>query len=168
MHRLARPASRHRKARRSLLPELPTIIVVHRKENRRKCTVEPLRGHPGFDFHLYPATEPASLTSYIRLGLTGPVLDRTLHRHAGLLVLDATWRYASQMEAAFCHIPSVSLPPVQTAYPRISKQHADPPQGLATIEAIFAAYSILGRPTQGLLDQYRWARPFLSKNAWLT
>ena len=39
-----------------------------------------------------------------------------------------------------------------------------PAVGLATIEAIYAAYRVLGRDTTGLLDGYHWAEPFLELN----
>jgi pre-rRNA-processing protein TSR3 len=68
------------------------------------------------------------------------------------------------MEQAFVHIPVRSLPPWTTAYPRLSKTRPDPEDGLATIEAIFAAYTILGRPTEGLLDNYLWADQFRALN----
>jgi hypothetical protein len=33
------------------------------------------------------------------------------------------------------------------------------------VEALYLAYHILGRPTDGLLDSYRWAEEFLRANA---
>ena len=36
--------------------------------------------------------------------------------------------------------------------------------GLATIEAIYAAYRLLGRDTTGLLDHYRWGSEFIELN----
>ena len=53
----------------------------------------------------------------------------------------------------------------KTAYPRSSKLFDDPDAGLATIEAIFAAYVALGRDTSGLLDSYHWSDEFLALNA---
>ena len=43
-------------------------------------------------------------------------------------------------------------------------QTSDPDNGLASVEALFVAYHILGRPTTGLLDHYRWAAEFLRAN----
>jgi pre-rRNA-processing protein TSR3 len=142
----------------------PTLIVVHPRERRQKCTVEPLRGRPGFIFWTFPETGPQSLQCYVRLGLGGPDLSRD-DAGRGLLVLDGTWRLAAGMEARFADIPIRSLQPWQTAYPRVSKLFDDPAAGLATIEAIFAAYHILGRDTSGLLDEYYWRDEFLRKNA---
>ena len=142
----------------------PTIIVVHTKEKRSKCTVEPLRGRPGFVFWKYPRIGPEPLDGYLRLGLGGPLLSEQ-DSSRGLLVLDGTWRLASAIEPAFAHIPVRTLPPDwQTAYPRKSKLFEDPFSGLATIEAVYAAYVILGRDTTGLLDEYHWAEEFLCAN----
>jgi len=145
----------------------PTIIVVHHKERRSKCTVAPLRGKPGFVFRKYPHAETVSLPNYVRLGLEGPVLsDDAADR--GLLVLDGSWRWTEAMERDFEDVPVRSLPPWQTAYPRVSRTFNDPTAGLATIEAIYAAYTILGRDTHGLLDDYHWAAEFLKRNEeWL-
>ena len=144
---------------------LPTVIVVHPRENRKKCSVEPLRGRAGFEFSTYRADTPAILPAgqYVRLGLGGPLLS-TADQQFGLLVLDGTWRWAEAMEAQYQHIPVRSLPPWRTAYPRVSKVFDDPATGLATIEAIWVAYWCLGRETTGLLDHYRWGDQFLDLN----
>ncbi|HUG89309.1 MAG TPA: hypothetical protein VML55_00650 [Planctomycetaceae bacterium] len=142
----------------------PTIIVVHPTERRTKCTVEPLRGREGFVFWKHPHAGPESLEGYVRLGLGGTPLTRS-DAHRGLLVLDGTWRRAATMASRFADLPVRSLPPWQTAYPRVSKLFDDPAHGLATIEALFAAYHILGRDTAGLLDAYYWADEFLRRNA---
>ncbi|MEX0702871.1 MAG: hypothetical protein WD069_12315 [Planctomycetales bacterium] len=141
----------------------PTIIVVHPKERRSKCSVEPLRGRDGFLFWKYPARGGESLENYVRLGIGGPPLGPEDARR-GLLVLDGTWRRAAAMEKDYADVPIRSLPPWQTAYPRVSKTFDDPAEGLATIEALFAAYTILGRDTRGLFDHYRWAERFLERN----
>jgi pre-rRNA-processing protein TSR3 len=59
-----------------------------------------------------------------------------------------------------------SLPLIHTAYPRKSEVFADPTEGLATIEALYAALRILGRDTRGLLDHYHWKQKFLELNGW--
>ena len=142
----------------------PTIIVVHRRENRSKCSVEPLRERDEFTFWTYPDDGPESLAGYVRLGIGGPLLSEA-DRHSGLLVIDGTWRLAERMEKKYAHLPIRSLPPCQTAYPRVSKVFDDPAAGLATIEAIHLAYHLLGRDTATLLDHYRWRDEFLQKNA---
>ena len=144
---------------------LPTVIVVHPRENRKKCSVEPLRGRAGFQFSQFRSTESAALPDgqYVRLGIGGPLLSPA-DQSSGLLVLDGTWRWAEAMEMQYQHVPVRSLPPWKTAYPRVSKVFDDPATGLATIEAIWLAYWCLGRDTTGLLDAYRWGDQFLELN----
>jgi pre-rRNA-processing protein TSR3 len=141
----------------------PTVIVVHPREKRRKCTVEPLRGRPEFVFRKFPAALDIAPENYVRLGLDGPLLGPD-DADKGLLVLDGTWRLAAQMDAAYAQFPARTLPLWKTAYPRSSKVRVDPDVGLATIEAIYLAHHLLGRPTEGLLDHYHWAAEFLELN----
>lgn len=145
------------------LPHPPTLLVVHRKEKRSKCTVEPLRGQAGFEFVWYPLNHRPNVEGYVRLGMDGPLISSS-DAGCGLLVLDATWRLAEKMEQDFAEVPVRSLPPFETAYPRVSKLSEDPTGGLATIEAVYAAYHLLGRTTQGLLDAYYWRAEFLERN----
>ena len=105
------------------------------------------------------------LSQYVRLGIGGPVIGPQ-DANRGLLLLDGTWRWAAKMETAYQHMTVRSLPKIQTAYPRKSEVFEDPAEGLATIEALYAALRLLGRETQGLLDQYHWKRQFLELNGW--
>jgi pre-rRNA-processing protein TSR3 len=68
------------------------------------------------------------------------------------------------MASSFEEIPKRSLHGYRTAYPRVSKQGTDPDNGLASVEAIYLAYHILGRSTEGLLAHYLWAGDFLRLN----
>jgi pre-rRNA-processing protein TSR3 len=144
-------------------PAPVTVIVVHPKERRSKCTVAPLRGDPRFQFVKHPR-RPERLDGYVRLAMSGPELSLA-DADAGLLVLDGTWRWAGAMEANVAEVPTRTLPPLTTAYPRVSKVFDDPDGGLATIEAVYAALRILGRDTTGLLDHYAFAAGFLRQNA---
>ncbi len=141
----------------------PTVIVVHPRENRQKCSVEPLRSNPDFVFWTFPKRGAESIDGYVRLGIGGPLLSPD-DAPKGLLVLDGTWRLAQRMEPSFNALPIRSLPVWTTAYPRVSKVFSDPLEGLATIEAIFAAYVALGRDVTGLLDSYYWKDRFLELN----
>ena len=143
----------------------PTVIVVHPRERRSKCTVEPLRGRDEFVFCTFPSTAPVELGKYVRLGLGGRLLSAA-DSELGLLLLDGTWRLAARMEPFYSHVEVRSLPPTQTAYPRKSVVYPDPNEGLATIEALYAALRILGRSTSKLLDQYHWKDEFLKLNDW--
>jgi len=144
----------------------PTVIVVHPRERRSKCSVEPLRSRQEFIFTTYPSPVPVDLANYVRLGIGGPVISPA-DADQGLLLLDGTWRWAAKMEAAYQQMTVRSLPAVKTAYPRKSEVFEDPAEGLATIEALYAAMKLLGRDTSGLLDHYYWKERFLEMNGWL-
>ena len=144
----------------------PTVLVIHPRERRSKCTVEPLRGRDDVVFVRFPDKVPVELDGYIRLGLGGPELS-TEDAGCGLLVLDGTWKLAQRMQPFYSDLPVRTLPSVTTAYPRVSQLYEDPDGGLATIEAVYAAHRILGRSTDGLLDHYYWKNGFLEGNPWL-
>jgi pre-rRNA-processing protein TSR3 len=145
-------------------PTFPiTVIVRHLRENPKKCSILPLRGRPDIAIHTHPVKRPLDLTGYVRLAAAGPPLTFA-DAAAGLLLLDGSWRWAGAMARDFSAVPPRSLHGWQTAYPRLSKQGTDPDNGLASVEALFIAYHILGRPTAGLLDHYHWAQAFLERN----
>ncbi|MCI0639859.1 MAG: hypothetical protein L0Y72_19505 [Gemmataceae bacterium] len=141
-----------------------TIIVRHPKENAKKCSVLPLRGRADIDFHIFPVKQPLNLEKYVRLAPEGPELSDA-DKECGILLLDGSWRWAKAMTKAFEHVPPRSLSGIRTAYPRASKRGTDPDTGLASIEALFVAFQILGRPTEGLLDHYHWKEEFLRLNS---
>ncbi len=120
-----------------------------------------------FRFFTYPQDELPDLSTYVLLTLDAPPLSiEDLDK--GLFLIDGTWRYAELMQKQLPEphlFQKRSLPGnFQTAYPRKQTDCLDPSRGLASIEALFAAYLILGRSTQGLLDQFYWKDQFLSKN----
>jgi len=141
----------------------PTVIVRHTRENPRKCSVLPLRGREDLIFLNYPVVQQPQLEGYVRLAADGPELSHA-DAESGLLLLDGSWRWAGSMTRNFAGVPPRSLHGWRTAYPRMSKQGTDPDNGLASVEALFIAYHILGRATAGLLDHYRWANDFLALN----
>jgi pre-rRNA-processing protein TSR3 len=141
-----------------------TIIVRHARENPKKCTVLPLKGRDDVRLLSYPAKDLPSFEGYIRLAADGPELSGA-DCACGILLLDGSWRSADKMVTHFQAIPPRSLHGWKTAYPRVSKLGTDPDNGLASIEALYVAYHILGRPPAGLLDHYHWASRFLELNA---
>ena len=144
-----------------------TIILRHRRENLKKCSLRGLEGRPDMQFLTYPRDSLPSLEGYILLDMDAPVLTKTDAGH-GLFLLDATWRYAERMCNFIGKAPGLiarRLPDeVRTAYPRRQEDCLDPERGLASIEALYTAYRILGRPCEGLLDDYYWRKEFLEKN----
>ena len=141
----------------------PILIVRHPAENPRKCSVYPLRGRAGLTFLSYPVRNPPDLSGYVRLAADGPPLTAA-DAGKGILLLDGSWRWAEAMTRDFADVPPRSLTGWKTAYPRVSKLGTDPDNGLATVEALFIACQVLGLPTNGLLDHYRWSAAFLEAN----
>ena len=68
------------------------------------------------------------------------------------------------MTRDFADVEPRSLSGWKTAYPRVSRLGTDPDNGLASVEALTSRYHLLGLPTAGLLDHYRWAGEFLAAN----
>ena len=141
----------------------PTIIVRNSRENPRKCSVLPLKERPDLIFLGYPVARRPRLEGYCRLAAEGEELS-SRDAGLGLLLVDGSWRWAELMNRDFLDVPTRALHGYQTAYPRRSKLGTDPDNGLASVEALFLAYHILGRPTAGLLDHYHWAAEFLRLN----
>jgi pre-rRNA-processing protein TSR3 len=154
------------------------VVVQDYKENRRKCTLSPLEGRPGFTFmrlgHPARSLPKVEIGSGVMLVVGAPPLvrdDAPLLADGSLFIVDSTWARTSRVldrisvrEGASLHVRS--LPPgFTTAYPRVSKVHRDPPEGLASVEALFAAAAVLGEPRPDLLEGYHWAREFLERNA---
>lgn len=145
----------------------PTIVLRHRRENLKKCSLRGLESREDFRFFKYPLDVLPDLSGYIMLDMDAPVLTQE-DGGKGLFILDSTWRYASTMSRFADPNQAVmrrSLPEhYRTSYPRRQEDCVDPERGLASIEAIFVAYHILGRDTSGLLDLYHWKDKFLNLN----
>lgn len=145
----------------------PTLILRHRKENLKKCSLRGLESRPDMRFFSYPLSAPLpSLAGYAILTLDGPPLSYE-DRGFGLFLIDGTWRHAKTMARILPpHAVPRSLPPLaRTAYPRRQEDCSDPSRGLASLEALYLAYTLLGRSTTGLLDHYYWKEAFLSQLA---
>lgn len=145
----------------------PTIILRHRRENLRKCSLKGLENRADLRFFSYPKDTLPGLDSYLLLTVDAPYLSAE-DANWGLLLLDGTWRYAASMEKnALAHFtgPKRSIPPFfQTAYPRRQTDCQDPKRGLASVEALYLSYRLLGRSTHGLLDEYHWKNDFYHLN----
>lgn len=144
---------------------LPTIILRHRKENLRKCSLTGLESQKEFSFFTYPKKIPPVLEGYCLLTLDAPPLSCD-DAHFGLYLIDATWRYAAKMEKTVPpDLPRRSLPSDwRTAYPRRQLDCVDHTRGLASIEALYIAFLITGRKYINLLDRYPFREEFLSIN----
>lgn len=148
----------------------PTLILRHTRENLKKCSLRGLENRSDFIFLTYPSSPLPDLSAYCILTLGAPELSPE-DAHRGLFLIDGTWRYAQVMSKTIpikgTHIYR-SLPAhFRTAYPRKQTDCPDPERGLASIEALYLAYSILGRPIDGLLDRYHWKEDFIKQKVFL-
>ena len=148
-----------------MLPFLPTIILRHRKENLRKCSLRGLETRKDFNFFSYPKHQLPNLSNYFLLTIDAPPLSKK-DSNLGIFLIDATWKYAEKMEQS-CPptIQKRSIPPsYRTAYPRKQTKCPNPARGLSSIEALYITYLLLGYNTAGLLDNYYWKDEFLTLN----
>lgn len=141
---------------------LKTVTVIrHPKERRSKCSLTPLEERGDIRFFKPRLSWEFDVTGFTVLALDAPQLSA---EDAGrpLLLLDSTWRLLPQLEA--CLIGEGvrrTLPPVATAYPRVSKIDQDPHGGLASVEALYLAHLMLGERDDSLLDGYHWRDIFM-------
>lgn len=146
----------------------PTIILRHRKENLKKCSLRGLETRTDMRFFTYPRDALPPLDGYVMLSMDGPLLSEDDNQY-GLFLIDGTWRYADVMGrfVARTGAPVIhrSLPAsLRTAYPRRQDDCAEPERGLASVEALYAAYVLMGRSGEGILDNYHWRDEFLRIN----
>lgn len=137
-------------------------IVRHPKERRSKCSLEPLRGREDLLFTVWRPGARYDAGGYLLLEPGAPEIGPE-DGNWPLLLLDSTWRRLPAMRATVGNPGRCrSLPAwLRTAYPRTSKIAEDPPTGLASVEALYAARRLQGRPVEGLLDRYYWREAFL-------
>lgn len=153
-----------------MISEVPrTVVWRHRKENLKKCSLRGLESRADFHFVTYPRDDLPQLDGYIELSMGGQPLSQA-DAGCGLFLIDATWRYAALMRRQLAipkpNLLSRSIPSCfRTAYPRRQSDCPDPETGLASIEALYIAYVLMGRNPTGLLDAYYWKGDFLQINA---
>ncbi len=144
----------------------PEDIVILRdpRESTKKCSLTPLRGLAGIEFHEYRHDRRIDAGGRIFLTPEGEDFTDADAGH-GLFLIDCSWRRVSSLiRTVDGDLIPRRLPPLVTAYPRKSRVFDDPDQGLASIEALYAALALLGRPRPELLDGYRWGEDFLRLN----
>jgi pre-rRNA-processing protein TSR3 len=143
---------------------LDILIVRDPKEPSRKCSLTPLRGLPGLRYVSVRGHARVDAGRRVWLHPEGELLSEA-DRGSDLLLIDCSWR---KLPAIAKHVDGElvrrRLPPLVTAYPRKSKVSEDPEQGLASVEALYAAVALLHGPRPELLAKYRWAEAFLAAN----
>lgn len=144
--------------------DVDILIVRDPKEPSSKCSLTPLRGLPGVRFVSLRGGVAVAAGRRVWLHPDGEPLGAA-DRGSDLLLIDCAWRKLPRLSKAVSGelIPR-RLPALITAYPRRSKVARDPDQGLASVEALYAAVALLEGPRMELLAKYRWADQFLAAN----
>ena len=148
-----------------------TIIIRHKKENLKKCSLKGLEKREDISFFTYPFSSNSKcfasldLSNHVLLEMNSPELTKE-DLNKGLLLIDSTWKYVDKiLKILPLNIEKRSLPQKYiTAYPRKQTLCPDPMRGLASVEALYLAYLITKRDTLGLLNNYYWKDSFLKIN----
>ena len=144
--------------------ELDVLILRDPRESTKKCSLTPLRGTEGVRFVNYHPERRLDATGRVLLDPEGEELS-SADAGRGLFLIDCAWRRLPALRKTVDGEPvRRSLPRLHTAYPRKSNFFEDPEAGLASIEALYAAVTILFGPHAELLEEYRWAEEFLTLN----
>jgi pre-rRNA-processing protein TSR3 len=143
----------------------PTIIIRHKKENLKKCSLKGLEENKNFCFFTYPKDILPDLSNYILLKMDSPILTFQ-DSQKPLLLIDSTWKYLDKiLKVIPKNIEYRSLPKnFISAYPRRQTMCPDPKTGLASIEALYLAYLITNRSTESILTNYYWKEKFFKNN----
>jgi len=141
------------------------LILRDPRESAAKCSLTPLRGTQGIAFAEYHPERRLAAGSRILLSPDGDELTPA-DRGRDLLLVDCSWRRVpSLLRSVDGELAPRRLPALASAYPRRSKTFADPAEGLASVEALYAALLLLGDPRPELLRHYRWRDAFLAINS---
>ncbi len=144
--------------------QIDVLILRDPRESKRKCSLTPLAGLEAIRFVEYRRERTLQAGSRILLHPDGEELGPR-DRADGLLLIDCAWRRVPSLLATVeGDLVHRRLPPLVTAYPRRSKTFEDPAAGLASVEALYAALSILGAPREDILAAYPFREAFLERN----
>lgn len=143
----------------------PDILILRDpRESAKKCSLTPLRGREGVQFVNHKGGLVVETAGRFLLHHEGEELSPA-DADLGILLVDSSWRRLPLLLRSLDgDPPRRRLPVLRTAYPRKSSVYEDPDVGLASIEALFAATCLLGRPQPELLSDYRWRDEFLAAN----
>jgi len=140
------------------------LIVRDPREPSKKCSLTPLRGMEGVRFISLRGGRRVDAGKRIWLHPDGEELSEADRGH-DLLLIDCAWRKLPALSKAIDgELMARRLPRLVTAYPRRSKVAVDPRDGLASVEALYAAVALLDGPRPEFLAQYHWAAQFLAAN----
>jgi pre-rRNA-processing protein TSR3 len=134
------------------------------KESWKRCSLAPLRGREDVRFVTFRPELELDVTGRVLLDPHAPVLSAS-DVGRPLFLIDSSWRRLPVLRRAVVgDFEARSLPPLPTAYPRKSSTFEDPEQGLASIEALYAAQWYLGQAKPEWLEGYHFREAFLELN----
>lgn len=145
---------------------MPQIVVIrHPRENLKKCSLRGLESRENFAFFKAKDGFLFDATGYILLQNNAPEISEK-DKSLPILLLDSTWALLPKVRNKIHGKPILrGLPSsIKTAYPRVSKSGNDPQNGLATVEALFAALSLSGQRDESVLQNYIFKDTFLQLN----
>ena len=145
---------------------MPQIVVIrHPRENLKKCSLRGLESRKNFTFLKAKDGFLFDATGYILLQNNAPEISEK-DKGLPILLLDSTWALLPKVRNKIHGMPILrGLPSsIKTAYPRVSKSGNDPQNGLATVEALFAALSLSGQRDESVLQNYIFKDTFLQLN----
>lgn len=145
---------------------MKNIIIRHKKENLKKCSLRGLEKRNDLIFFKYPFEIEVDFSNCVLLNMDSNKIISKEDKDKKIVLIDSTWRYLDKILKVFPNdIETRSLPKKYiTAYPRKQTLCSDPKYGLASVEALYLAYLLTDRDPQGLLDNYFWKNDFLSIN----
>lgn len=148
-------------------------IVFDHGETANKCTIAPLRDRADFRFVPVFGEGPLGpLSAPILLHPDGACLTQWNRAEpvSAFASVDCVWR---RLPAILLRLSWVGAPATLakipegfvTAYPRVGNSAAEPPGGLATVEALFTAAALLGNWDPSLLSRYYFGKAYVERNA---
>lgn len=137
-------------------------VIRHPKERLSKCSLTPLHDRPDVTFHMWAPGFEFDASGFTVLAVDAPPLSAA-DADRPLLLLDSTWRLLPTLAGCVRGQPVRRAvdPRIVTAFPRRTRDGTDPPAGLASVEALFAAYAALGQRDDALLAEYYWRAEFM-------
>jgi DTW domain-containing protein YfiP len=150
--------------------ELRYIIISRDKKVEKKCTLYPLRGRSDFSFRT--RKEPGEFSS--KAILLFPNGETLTPEHVSeiknqdpekskleIVLIDSRWKKTKGVLDLLPLLRKVSLEGYNTGAIR----RDPPPQGgLASVEALYLASQIFGKPDLSLLENYHFRRRFFEIN----
>ncbi len=149
------------------------IIISHKEKEEKKCTLYPLRGRPDFSFRprkdtgqftpdsilLFPGGEP--LTTELTTEIREQVAEKDTNGLLEIVLIDSRWKKTKGILLSLPPMRRVSLKGYVTGAVR---KDPPPPDGLASVEALFLISLLFGKPDPTLLAGYHFRKRFLEVN----